>query len=469
MNGIDRPFIPETVTVHLGRPEQAASNVTVSFPDYIKNVASSEIYPTWPESALRANIYAQISFALNRIYTEFYRSRGYDFDITNSTAFDQFFVPNRDVFENVSQIVDEIFNSYVVRQGSVEPLFTQYCNGTTSVCDGLSQWGTVPLANEGLTPYEILQSFYGDDIDIVTNVPVAAITASVPPRPLRLGSTGNDVQSIQVRLNRISSNYPAIPKIDPANGLYDQSTEDAVREFQRIFDLGPDGIVGEATWYKIQFVYNGVKRLSELDSEGLTIEELSRQFPRELSEGDSGGEVRVIQYLLSYVALYNPSVPAPVQDGIYGPLTAESVRAFQRLYGLPETGVMDEATYSALYDAYRGIITSLPDSQFIGRARPYPGFVITTGQSNEYVTALQEYLNVISQTYTQIPSVTVDGVFGPATENAVRAFQAFAGLPENGIVALSTWDAITSLYEDLVKGSVVTEGQFPGENSFYEQ
>ena len=222
MNGIDRPVIPETVTVHLGRPEQAASNVTVSFPDYIKNVASSEIYPTWPESALRANIYAQISFALNRIYTEFYRSRGYDFDITNSTAFDQFFVPNRDIFENVSQIVDEIFNSYVVRQGSVEPLFTQYCNGTTSTCDGLSQWGTVPLANDGLTPYEILQTFYGNDIDIVTNVPVAAVTASVPPRPLRLGSTGNDVQSIQVRLNRISTNYPAIPKIEPANGVFAQ-------------------------------------------------------------------------------------------------------------------------------------------------------------------------------------------------------------------------------------------------------
>ncbi len=469
MNGIERPVIPESVTVHLGRPDQAASDVTVSFPDYIKNVASSEIYPTWPESAVRANIYAQISFALNRIYTEFYRSRGYDFDITNSTAFDQFFVPGRDIFENISQIVDEIFNSYVVRRGSVEPLFTQYCNGTTSTCDGLSQWGTVPLANEGLTPYDILRRFYGDDIDIVTGVPVEAITASVPPRPLQLGSTGNDVQSIQVRLNRISANYPAIPKINPPNGVFAQSTKDAVEEFQRVFDLVPDGIVGEATWYRIQFIYNGVKRLSELDSEGLTVEELSRQFPRELSEGDSGNEVRVIQYLLSYVALYNPSVPAPAQDGIYGPLTAESVRAFQRLYGLPETGVMDEATYSALYDAYRGIITSLPDTQFVGRARPYPGFVITIGQSNEYVTALQEYLNVIAGTYPQIPSVTVDGIFGAATENAVIAFQRLAGLPENGIVALSTWNAITSLYEDLVKGSVVSEGQFPGENAFNEQ
>ena len=150
------PVIPETITVHLGAPNEPARNVTLPFWDYIANVASSEIYPSWPENALRANIYAQISFALNRIYTEYYRSRGYDFDITNSTAYDQYFVEGRDIFSNVNEIVGEIFNSYVVRQGSVEPLFTQYCNGTTVTCPGLSQWGTVTLANEGLTPYEIL-------------------------------------------------------------------------------------------------------------------------------------------------------------------------------------------------------------------------------------------------------------------------------------------------------------------------
>ncbi|MBR6709015.1 MAG: spore cortex-lytic protein, partial [Clostridia bacterium] len=147
------PYIPETVTVHLGAPDTNAPNITVSFPDYIKNVASSEIYPTWPENAIRANIYAQISYALNRIYTEYYRSRGYDFDITNSTAVDQSFVNGRDIFENISQIVDEIFNQYLRRQGAVEPLFAQYCNGTTVTCPGLSQWGTVELANRGYTPY----------------------------------------------------------------------------------------------------------------------------------------------------------------------------------------------------------------------------------------------------------------------------------------------------------------------------
>ena len=152
--------IPETITVHLGLPDADAENVTVPFTEYIKNVASSEIYPNWPENALRANIYAITSYALNRIYTEFYRSKGYDFDITNTTRFDQAYVPNRDIFENISQIVDEIFNDYVVRQGTINPLFTAFCNGTTSTCAGLSQWGTVGLANEGKTPYEILQNYY---------------------------------------------------------------------------------------------------------------------------------------------------------------------------------------------------------------------------------------------------------------------------------------------------------------------
>ena len=459
MNSQPLPVIPETVTVHLGRPGDSAPNVTVPFIDYVKNVASSEIYPPWPDSALRANIYAQISFVLIRIYTEFYPSRGYDFDITNSTAFDQFFVPDRDIFENISQIVDEIFNSYVVRQGSVEPLFTQYCNGTTSVCDGLSQWGTTELAAQGRTPYEILQFYYGDDINIVTNAPVAAITPSPPGRGLTLGSTGNDVKSVQVRLNRISANFPAIPKIRDVNGIFGSGTEQAVREFQRIFDLQQDGIVGRATWYAIQRIYNGVKKLSELDSEGLTVEEISRQFPTELSVGSRGEGVSVVQYLLSYVALFDSLVPPIAVDGIYGDKTAAAVRAFQGTVGLPETGVVDEATYSALYDTYRGYIGSIPDSQFVGVARPYPGFVITEGQSNEYVTALQQYLSVISETFPEVPSVAVDGVFGPATREAVIAFQNRFGLTPDGNVGLGTWEAIASLYEDLVKGGTLQNGQ----------
>ncbi len=463
---LNLPIIPENITVHLGRPDESAQNVTVPFVEYIKNVASSEIYPTWPESAIRANIYAQISYALNRVYTEFYPSRGYDFDITNTTAFDQYFVNGREIFENISQIVDDIFDSYVVRQGSAEPLFTQYCNGTTSRCDGLSQWGTVTLANDGLTPYQILQFYYGDDINIRDNVPVANITASVPLAPLRIGSSGNDVRSIQLRLNRISANYPAIPKINPVNGIYDDETENAVRVFQEIFDLAPDGVVGRATWYKIQFIYNGVKRLSELDSEGLSFEDVSLQFPTALREGDSSLGVSVVQYFLAYLSLFNNTIPTPTVDGIFGPQTANAVRAFQTNKGLPVTGEVDEETYLALFDAYQGVLSVIPNSQFEGRTLPYPGFELALGASGEYVLALQEYLNVISDVYTEIPKLDEDGVYGGATQNSVRDFQTIFGLPSTGIVSLNTWLAITSLYEDIITGSVVSPGQFPSESAF---
>ncbi len=462
----DLPRIPESITVHLGRPEENAQNVTVPFVEYIKNVASSEIYPTWPESAIRANIYAQISYALNRIYTEFYPSRGYDFDITNTTAFDQYFVNGREIFENISRIVDDIFDSYVVRQGDVEPLFTQYCNGTTSRCDGLSQWGTVTLANDGLTPYQILQFYYGNDINIREDVPVENITASVPTAPLRIGSSGNDVRSIQLRLNRISANYPAIPKINPVNGIYDEETANAVRVFQEIFDLAPDGIVGRATWYKIQFIYNGVKRLSELDSEGLSYEEVSLQFPTALREGDISLGVSVVQYFLAYLSLFNNTIPTPAVDGIFGPETANAVRAFQTDKGIPVTGEVDEETYLALFDAYQGILSVIPNTQFEGRTLPYPGFELTLGSRGEYVLALQEYLNVISDVYTEIPKLDEDGVYGRATQNSVRDFQTTVGLPSTGIVSLNTWLAITSLYEDIITGSIVNSGQFPSGSAF---
>ena len=339
--GAALPIIPETVRVHLGAPDSDARNIRVSFPDYVKNVASSEIYPTWPDSALRANIYAQITFALNRIYTEFYPSRGYDFDITNNTQFDQAFVEGREYFQNVSDIVDEIFDSYIVRRGNVEPLFARYCNGTTSTCSGLSQWGTVPLAEEGLTPYQILQRFYGEDIDIVTDVPVEGITASVPVRPLRIGSAGNAVRSLQIRLNRIATDYPAIPKIYPTDGIFSRSTEDAVRRFQEIFGLTSDGIVGKATWYRIQYIYNAVKRLSEVNSEGLRYEEVARQYPGEITEGQRGQYVSLIQYFLSFIGIYENTIPKIAIDGIFGPATRGAVEAFQALMGLPVTGVID--------------------------------------------------------------------------------------------------------------------------------
>ena len=336
---VNLPYIPETITVHLGAPSSNAPNVTLPFADYIKNVASSEIYPTWPEAALRANILAQISFALNRVYTEYYRSRGYPFDITNSTAIDQSFVNNRDIFENISRIVDDIFNNYLRRQGSIEPLFAAYCDGIEVQCPGLSQWGSVTLANQGFTPYEILTNYYGNDIDIVRNTPVQGLEESYPGIALRLGNSGNEVRTAQLRLNRIGQNYPSIPRIANPDGVFDRQTETAVQEFQRIFNLSPDGIVGRATWYSIARIYAAVKRLSELRSEGVSLEDVTYLQDVELNEGDTGIGVRELQYFLQFIGYFNNAVP-PVQiDGIFGPGTRQSLEAFQRNYGIPVTGV----------------------------------------------------------------------------------------------------------------------------------
>ena len=264
------PYVPQFITVHMGPPQSSAENVTVSFPDYVKNVASSEIYPTWEPAAIRANILAIISFALNRVYTEFYPSRGYPFQITASTAYDQKFIKGRNIFENISQVVDEIFNTYIRRIGFVEPLSAKFCNGTTTTCDGLSQWGSQELAEQGYNSIQILRNYYGDNIELVSNAPVRGIQTSYPGAPLRLGDRGASVTQMQVMLNRISQNYPAIPRIQPADGYFGPDTERSVVRFQEIFNLTPDGIVGNATWYKMVFLYVGVLNLAELVSQGQT-------------------------------------------------------------------------------------------------------------------------------------------------------------------------------------------------------
>lgn len=455
------PYIPETITVHLGAPDSPAQNITVPFIDYIKNVASSEIYPTWPENALRANIYAQITFALNRIYTEYYRSRGYDFDITNSTAFDQAFVPNRDIYDNISRLVDSLFTSYVRRQGSVEPYFTQYCNGTTVQCEGLSQWGTVPLAESGLVPFEILTTYYGDDIELVRDAPVRSPTPSYPGEPLRIGSTGGAVRTLQVRLNRISSDYPAIPKITPLDGVFATETDAAVREFQRIFDLTEDGIVGPATWYRIAAIYTAVKDLAELSSEGISFEELEQQYPGVLRFGDVGPNVRTVQYYLAVISKFYDSVPGVAINGTFDEATLAAVNAFRTQAGIPVDGIVGEQTWNAILDAYFGILSSIDNL-----AQPvqlFPGVLLTQGSRGDYVAVLQEYLSYIADSFPEIPKVPVTGIFGSQTDGAVRAYQELFGLPVDGRVGLSTWNSIAGTYDDLLNGNNKREGQYPGQ------
>ena len=364
------PYIPRNITVHLGSPNSDAPNVTVPFVDYVKNVASSEIYPTWDDAALRANIYAIVSFALNRVYTEFYRSRGYPFDITNSTAIDQYFVNGRSYFENVSRLVDELYNDYLRRPGFVEPLAAKFCNGTTVKCEGLSQWGSQELAQQGLNSVEILRRYYGS-FEIVEDAPSRGIQSSYPGTPLKRGSQGPNVVVVQAELNRISQSYPAIAKVPKADGIFGPKTESSVRSFQRIFGLEPDGIVGKATWYELIRLYTAILQLSELKSKGQQFYSVSWAYPNALRQGDRGQSVRQLQYMLTMLSEFISQFPPLEVDGIFGPATQQSVLAAQRYFELEETGVVDPSTWDRIYDQYAGIQrTALDAKALLPETRP---------------------------------------------------------------------------------------------------
>ena len=357
MPPIVTPYIPQTITVHLGPPGSSAENVTVSFPDYVKNVASSEIYPTWEPAALEANILAIISFALNRVYTEFYPSRGYPFQITSETAYDQKFIKGRNTYENIDRMVDELFTTYIRRQGYVEPLSAKFCNGTTTTCDGLSQWGSQALAQEGYSAMDILRYYYGDDIELVTDAPVMGLQQSYPGAPLRRGDRGAEVAQLQTMLNQVSRDFPAIPRLREVDGVFDADTEEAVRAFQEVFGLAADGVVGRATWYKLVYLYVGIRDLAELAGEGQDLygDALQRLDDGQLAPGSRGRWVQVLQYMLTVLASFYSDIPAPAQDGIYGEDTRQAVLAFQRNQSLPQTGIVDAAVWQALYQAYTGI------------------------------------------------------------------------------------------------------------------
>lgn len=409
------PYVPQQITVHLGSPSSNAANVTVSFSDYVKNVASSEIYPTWDESALRANIYAIVSFALNRVYTEFYRSRGYDFDITNSTAIDQYFVNGRNFFDNISRIVDELFNDYLRRPGFVEPLAAKFCNGTTVTCEGLSQWGSQNLAQQGYNSTQILRSYYGN-VEIVPNAPIRGITSSYPGTPIRRGSSGPSVVTLQVALNRIAQSYPAIPKIANVDGIYGSRTESSVRAFQRIFNLTPDGIVGPATWYAVVRLYTAVTRLSELRSQGQQFYSINWSPPNALQVGSTGDKVRLLQYMLSILASYISYIPSVAVDGTYGSATRAAVLAAQRLFGLPETGVVDARTWDEIYDQYSGI-----ENASLRSGETFPG----QGQLSVPASTLGRGRNTTpysrSSTMRQFPGVDLSmGAQDPIKQEVVR-------------------------------------------------
>ena len=346
--------IPANIVVHMGAPSAGAADVTVPFPEYIKNVACSEIYPTWERAAIRANVLAQTSFALNRVFTQFYRSQGYDFDITASTAFDQKFIRDRNIFGRVAEVVNDVFNSYIRRRGYIEPLAAKFCNGTTTTCAGLSQWGSQELAQRGLDSVSILKYYYGEDIEIVTHVPLEDVGDTFPGI-LRRGSYGRDVLVVQRMINRIAQDYPALSTVWPETGYFGAETEAAVRRFQEIFHLTVDGIVGKNTWYRMIRLYTGINRLAELDSLGERYPVLSFRPEGTFRPGDRGEGVSALQFMLSVLGQFYDVIPAVQVDGVFGRQTEEAVRAFQEAAGLEPTGAADEGTWNALYRVYASI------------------------------------------------------------------------------------------------------------------
>lgn len=263
---LSRVVIPEYIIVHDGVPnDPTARNYWVRYKDYIKNVASCEIYATWPESTLYANILAILSFTLNRVYTEWYRNQGYDFTITSSTAYDHKWVYGRNIYENIDRLVDNIFANFLSRPGVRQPIFTSYCDGKRVTCSGLSQWGSKYLGDEGYTAIEIIRYYFGNDMYINTAEAISGVPASYPGYDLTIGSSGDKVRQLQLQLNRIAQNYPAIPRTT-VDGIYGPETAEAVRVFQGVFDLPQTGVTDYATWYEVSEIYVGVTRIAEPDS-----------------------------------------------------------------------------------------------------------------------------------------------------------------------------------------------------------
>lgn len=446
---IRTPVIPTEIIVHLGAPDEAARNISVPFVEYIKNVATGEIYPNWPIDAIKANVLAQISFALNRIYNEWYPSKGYDFDITSSPVYDQSFVENRQFFEKISHVVDDLFNNYIVKDEQVQPFFAMYCDGKNVTCDGLSQWGTVTLANQGMGPLEILKNYYGN-IKLIYNAPLSNNIRTYPGFVVKLGMAGDFVRMLNIQLNRIGQNYPAIPIITNNTPYFTVETEQAVKKFQEIFDLDVNGVVDKATWYKIKYVYNAVKNIADLYSEGISIDESTLLFKEQLEVGDEGQYIITLNYLLNVIAYFDSSIPFLRLSGeVFNNDTKQVVMAFQSKYNLPVTGIVDKITWRDLKEAYRQTLRNIPREYLRALNEFYPGRFLSLGMTGDDISNLQNFLYIICEKTKSIPGVVVNGIFDNLTKQSVLSIQKRYNLEENGVVGPATWYKIVELSKEV--------------------
>lgn len=417
----------------------------------------------WPEQALRANIHCQISLALNRIYTEWYPSKGYSFNITNSTSYDQYYVHGRTVFDVMVRLTDDIFNTYIRKTGTVNPYYAEYCDGKSVTCPGLKQWGTVTLANQGRSALSILKYYYGRNIEIIRTNNIQSIPQSYPGSPLRQGSTGAAVFTLQRQLNRITKDYPFLGLLT-VDGIFGRKMTETVKKFQKQFNLTADGVVGRSTWYKISYIYVSVKDLAELTSEGETfsgtLPDGSWNFGSSvLKQGSTGSEVEQVQFWLSTLAQYESSIPSVTVDGVYGSGTAAAVRAFQRRYGLTVDGIVGRTTWTELYDQFRSIQSDN------GTPNAYPGAALRQGSSGQNVRLVQFWLKIARTVYSRLNNITVDGIFGSSTAAAVRRFQTYFGLTSDGVVGRTTWNKLYEVYNDIANRLLspsLRPGEYPG-------
>lgn len=415
----------------------------------------------WPEQALRANIHCQISLALNRIYTEWYPSKGYSFNITNSTSYDQYYVHGRTVFDVMVRLTDDIFNTYLRKTGTVNPYYSEYCDGKSVTCPGLKQWGTVTLAKQGKTPLQILKYYYGSDIEIVRTNNIQAIPQSYPGSPLRQGDSGTAVFTLQRQLNRIAKDYPFFGKLT-VDGVFGPRMVSTVKTFQRQFNLTADGVVGRQTWYKISYIYVSVKDLAELTSEGETSSGTLSDGSwggTALRTGSTGSAVEQVQFWLNTLAQYESAIPSLAVDGRYGVATASAVRAFQRRYGLTVDGVVGRETWNAIYNEFRSIQSDN------GTPNAYPGTALREGASGQNVRLVQFWLKIAHTVYSRLNDLTVDGTFGAATTAAVKRFQTYFGLTSDGVVGRTTWNKLYEVYNDIANKLLspsLRPGEYPG-------
>lgn len=468
--------IPDYITVHDGPPDSPALNYTIPFADYIKNVVSRAVSPLWPESAIRAVIYAAQTYALGKILDGYYRRRGYDFDITGDAEHDQRYEPSSCVFSNVNRFADEMANMYIADIGSTTPIeleVSAYEDGSWVYISGDSEDGceltpelTLRLASEGKNAAEILAEAFGS-VDLVQGTTSDLYDPESGCEPLSLGDRGCAVSDLQRKLNLISTSFASIPKINPADGFYGPSTEIAVREFQRIFDLPDDGLAGCATRRRIGIVYRTIRALMKcLEIQtvpAIATEDLEEGENATLTEGDTGERVRYIQRLLNFASLLTRTVKPVEANGIYDRSTTESVIDFQRTLDLPITGDVDLETFNMLLSLQSTSYARLEDSAYIPEAAPFGGRELKLGSRGDDVYLLQIYLNCAADLYSDaVGRVRVTGVYTIETRDAVRAVQRIHGIPQTGVVREGDWDIIAALYNDCAAARYLAPEQFPG-------